>query len=229
MEKSQYELCVEVLRRLDRVGVLKHVVLVGSWCTLLYREYFPSCAYTPSLKTRGIDLFIPKPQAVDSDTDVAELLKDLGFVVGFTGAQGYIRLEHPQLIVEFLVPEKGRPSDKPYPLPRLRLNAQALRFLDFLAKETITARIDEITVTLPHPVNFALHKLLVLSRRPTPEKQTRDKEAAMRVLTALITEGQEGIIRSAFDAMPRRWRTIVKRQLTDPLDRRVLDFLEQTS
>jgi hypothetical protein len=123
VEKSQYDLWVEVLRRLDQAGVLKHVVLVGSWCTLLYREYFSSQAYSPSLKTRDVDLLIPKPQAVTSRTDVADLLKDLGFVVGFTGRKGYIRLEHPELIIEFLVPERGRSSDNPYPLPNLGLNA----------------------------------------------------------------------------------------------------------
>lgn len=90
MEKSQYELCIEVLRRLDRIGVLKHVVLVGSWCTLLYRDYFASQAYAPSLKTRGIDLLLPRPTEIKSRTDVADLLRDLGFVVGFSG-RGYNR------------------------------------------------------------------------------------------------------------------------------------------
>jgi len=95
VEKSQYELCAEVLRRLDRAGILKHMVLVGSWCTLLYREYFASPAYAPSLKTRDIDLLIPRPSSIGATTDVAQLLRDLGFVVGFTGVEGHIRLEHP--------------------------------------------------------------------------------------------------------------------------------------
>jgi hypothetical protein len=80
VEKSQYELCIEVLRRLDRAGVLKHIVLVGSWCTLLYRGYFSSHTYAPSLKTRDIGLLIPKPWVLDSRTNLADLLKDLGFV-----------------------------------------------------------------------------------------------------------------------------------------------------
>ncbi len=226
MEKSQYELCIEVLRRLDRAGVLKHVVLVGSWCTLLYREYFSSQAYTPSLKTRDIDLLVPRPSALGSRINVADLLKDLGFVVGFAGREGYIRLEHPQLIIEFLVPERGRPSDKPFPLPKLGLNAQALRFLDFLAQNTITARLDDIEVTLPHPANFALHKLLVLSRRPTREKRTRDKEAAMKILRTLMSKGEETLMRSVFSAMPPRWQTKVKAQLADPSDKMILDILQ---
>ena len=163
MAKSQYDLCVEVLRRLDKVAVLQDVVLVGSWCTLFYREFFGQGAYMASLKTRDMDLLIPRPSAVKAKVDVAELLRDLGFVVGFTGPEGYIRLEHPELIVEFLVPERGRASDKPYPLPKLGLNAQALRFLDFLAQDTITVRVEGVSVRLPHPGNFALHKLVVLS------------------------------------------------------------------
>jgi hypothetical protein len=218
---------VEVLRRLDHAGVLRHIVLVGSWCTLLYRAYFSSQAYAPSLKTRDIDLLVPRPSGLDAPVKVADLLKDLGFVVGFTGREGYIRLEHPQLIIEFLVPERGRQSDKPYPLPKLGLNAQALRFLDFLAQNTITAKLHEITVTVPHPTRFALHKLLVLSRRPTPEKRAKDKEAAVRILEALIDKGEEDLVRTTFDTMPPRWQTQVKQQLADPLDKRILDVLQQ--
>jgi hypothetical protein len=123
-------LCIEVLRRLDKAGILKHVVLVGSWCTLFYKEFFGQTKYIVSLKTRDMDLLIPRPTTIKAKVDMAELLKDLSFVVGFAGSKGYIRLEHPQLIVEFLVPERGKGSDKPYSLPQLSLNAQPLRFLD---------------------------------------------------------------------------------------------------
>jgi hypothetical protein len=117
VEKSQYDLCIEVLRRLDKAGILKDIVLVGSWCALFYKDFFSGKKYMTSLTTRDMDLLIPQPRAIKAKTDVTELLKDLGFVVGFTGSQGYIRLEHPQLIVEFLVPERGKGSDKPYSLP----------------------------------------------------------------------------------------------------------------
>ena len=227
MEKSQYKLCVEVLRRLDKAGVLKNVVLVGSWCTLFYKEFFGRTKYMVSLKTRDIDLLIPRPAEIKAKTDVAELLKDLGFIVGFSGSKGYIRLEHPELIVEFLVPERSRGSDKPYTLSQLGLNAQALRFLDFLAENTIKMKVEGITVTLPHPANFALHKLLILTRRPAPEKQMKDKEAATRILTALIDKGQKDIIRNVFDAMSRRRQGKVKRQLNDLLDKKILDALQE--
>jgi len=226
VEKSQYDLCVEVLRRLDKAGILKDIVLVGSWCTIFYKDFFAGKKYMTSLTTRDMDLLISQPRSIKAKVDVAELLKDLGFVVGFTGSKGYIRLEHPQLIVEFLVPERGRGSDKPYSLPQLGLNAQALRFVEFLSQDTITSKVGSIKVTLPHPANFALHKLLVMGRRSKADKQAKDKNAAIKILNALIDSEQSNTIRNAFQAMPKRWQGMVKKQLTDITEKEILKVLE---
>jgi len=227
VEKSQYDLCVEVLRRLDRVGILKDIVLVGSWCTVFYKDFFTSKKYMASLTTRDMDLLIPQPRAIKAKVDIGELLKDLGFIVGFTGSQGYIRLEHPQLIVEFLVPERGKGSDKPYSLPQLGLNAQALRFLEFLSQDTIKSKVGSINVTLPHPANFALHKLVVMGRRHKAEKQAKDKDAAIKILNALIDTEQSITIKNAFQSMSKRWQGMVKKQLTDITEKRILEALEK--
>ena len=226
MEKSQYDLCIEVLRRLDKAGILKDVILVGSWCTLFYKEFFGHKKYMTSLTTRDIDLLIPLPRAIKAKVDVAELLKDLGFIVGFTGSQGYIRLEHPQLIVEFVVPERGRSSDKPYSLPQLGLNAQALRFLEYLSVSTITSKVGPIKLKLPHPANFALHKLLVMDRRLKAEKKAKDKESATRILNALIDSDHSDAIKKAFQAMPKKWQGKVKKQLTGITEKKILEILE---
>lgn len=70
-----------------------------------------------------------------------------------------------------------------------------------------------------------LHKLIVLSRRPTHEKQEKDKESATRLLTALIGDNQEDVIKEAFQTMPRRWQTKVRQQLTGPLDAPILELV----
>lgn len=226
MEKSQYELCVEVLRRLSQSGLLKHLILVGSWCMPFYRRYFEGTSYSPSIRTRDIDFLIPAPSGIGQRIDVAELLRDLGFVVGFTGTQGYIRLEHPQLIIEFLVPEKGRASDKPFPLPQLGLNAQQLRFLELLSQKTITAELDQVTVTLPHPANFAAHKLLVAVRRPDEAKQDKDRQAAARVLKALVDKGEKNAVVELVRLLPARWQSKIKKAVADIPDVIALGLFE---
>jgi hypothetical protein len=211
VEKSQYELCLNVLRRLDSAGVLKHIVLVGSWCGLFYKQYLSGVSYHPLLKTRDLDLLIPRPSDIKTQVNVPDLLKDYGFVVGFIGSEGFIRLEHPQLIVEFLVPERSRATTGPYPLPKLGMNAQALRFLNYLAKDTLVVEIQDVKITLPHPARFALHKLIISHRRPTEEKRPKDIEAAAVVLKALIRKGLTGNIEKAFMEMPPRWKGMVRK------------------
>jgi hypothetical protein len=49
----QYDLCREVLRRLDAAGVLDRVILIGSWCLLAYREYFGRRALSEFLRLNG--------------------------------------------------------------------------------------------------------------------------------------------------------------------------------
>ena len=215
MEKSQYDLCIEVLRRLDKSGVLKHLVLVGSWCTLFYEKYFAGIKYASVLKTRDIDFLIPKPATIKQTVDIAELLKDLGFVTGFTGWEGYMRLEHPQLIVEFLVPETGREYGKPYDLPQLGFNAQGLRYLDFLGANTMTVELQGIKLMLPHPVSFGLHKLLLYEKRRNKEKADKDIQDAERILNALIEKGETQNIKNVFDSMPRKWQNKIMKSIKE--------------
>lgn len=206
MENNQYKLCVEVLRKFDEAGILKDIVIIGSWCIPFYKEYFAKERYVTAIRTRDIDFLVPRPAKIKTHVDLPEMLKELGFIIGFKGEVGVIKLEHPDLVVEFLVPEAGKRSDKPFPLPQLGLNAQRLRFLNFLTENTIKAKIENITVVLPHPANFALHKLIVSQRRKAGEKIAKDRDSALKILKALIEKGDERIIRRVFDSAPQGWR-----------------------
>ncbi len=205
MEKSQYKLCIEVLRRLEKDGVLQDMILIGSWCMPFYKDYFSDIDYLPAMKTRDIDFLIPRPEEIKSKADISEIMKDLGFIMGFHGRAGYIILEHPELAIEFLVPEKGKGTDKPVQLPLLGLNAQALRFLELLAQDTIDVKADGISLTLPHPANFALHKLIVSQRRRQTHKSEKDREAGLKILKALMDKQEHNLIKDVFDSLPKKW------------------------
>jgi len=156
VEKKQYELCLEVLRRFEKAGVLKEFILIGSWCVYFYEDYFKSVPYIDhvSLRTRDLDFLVSHPSQIKTKVDIPELLQDLGFIVDFRGSQGYIKLNHPDLILEFLIQERGRGLDKPYPLPKLGLNATALRFLGFLTGNTITVNAKWRSLEDPSPDKF---------------------------------------------------------------------------
>ncbi|MBN1557569.1 MAG: hypothetical protein JW951_05420 [Lentisphaerae bacterium] len=90
MRSEQFELCCEVLRRLDREGVLKHVVLIGSWCLLAYEDFFSDVRYRPGIRTRDIDLLIPIPPRFDHEVDLEAVLHDRDFVISRKGRDGYM-------------------------------------------------------------------------------------------------------------------------------------------
>ncbi|MDP2927659.1 MAG: GSU2403 family nucleotidyltransferase fold protein [Candidatus Omnitrophota bacterium] len=190
MESSQYKLCVEVLKRLDSSGILKHLVLVGSWCVPFYKEYFSDVEYVTSITTRDLDLFVPLPLVIKNKIDIEKLLDGLGFVIDFKGSDGYIQLYHPELILEFLVTEKGAGLNKPYKLGQLGINAQPLRLLNLLTAKLINIVVEDIRINLPHPALFALHKLIVSERRPKKDKKIKDLDMAIRIIRALLDKGE---------------------------------------
>lgn len=205
MEKSQYDLCASVLNGMEAAGILSNVVIVGSWCLLFYERYFNSPEFHAAIRTRDLDIAIPIPPQFGRKVDIGEMLKPLGFVVDFKGSDGYIRFLHPELIVEFLVPERGRGTTKPFDVPKLGINAQPLRFLDLVLDTTITVPFQSVTLRLPHPANFAIHKLLISGRRLS-DKAERDREQAVSVMRALQTIGEAARLRSVFAPLPAKWK-----------------------
>lgn len=80
MEKKTYNLCLKVLRRFDKAGVLKHIILIGSWSIYFYKSYFKSKTYSTYIRTRDIDFLIPIPFKLKKNLDIFKLIKDLGFL-----------------------------------------------------------------------------------------------------------------------------------------------------
>lgn len=228
MEKNQYKLCLEVLRRLESDGVLSDVILIGSWRMVFYKKYFSGYDYAPSIRTRDIDFFVPKPRVIKATTNLPETMKDLGFIKGFRGREGYMILEHPELSIEFLVAEKGRGTDKPVLLPQFRMNAQALRFMELLAENIIQVNVDGILVAVPHPANFALHKLIVAHRRRDKNKSTRDREAAILILKRLARKKEQDIFINVFNSIPKKWRQTIILELKIANEDKIIEMLQIT-
>ena len=213
MEKKKYELCLEVLRRLKQEGILDRIMLVGSWCVFLYVDYFKGESLLPVIRTRDIEFLFPVPFTTRSKTDLYGLLKDLGFVLDYKGDQGYVVFEHPDLILEFLAPARGRDSERPIPIEPLGINAQPLRFMDALSRNPIQIGFDDVVVTLPHPADFALNKLLVAGRRKSAGKAEKDRDQAVALLNALHANGEFEAVRTAYASMPKGWRMTIRQEL----------------
>lgn len=82
MEKKQYELCLEILRRFHKEDILDDLILIGSWCVYFYTDYFRGTPYIDqtTIRTRDIDFLVDNPAHIKREVDIPQLLKDLGFV-----------------------------------------------------------------------------------------------------------------------------------------------------
>jgi hypothetical protein len=209
VDKKQADLLFKVLKIMNREGVLKHLIVAGSWCLYFYKFYYNKQQPIVSLRTRDVDFVVPKPSSIKKDINLPELLKGLGFVIDHRGEQGYIRLVHPAIFIEFLVPEKGKGIEKAFPLPKLGLNAQALRYLDVLYFKTIILQVRDVEVTLPHPACFLLHKIIVSRRRSNKDKRLKDVEQIERMFDFMKTEKEIRSLREMFTICHPKWQKTI--------------------
>ena len=78
MANSAIEKFDEILHVLNKVGALKRLILVGSWCLPVYREYYRN-DLIPILRTMDLDFLIEKPNEKLPVVDVPKALSNLGF------------------------------------------------------------------------------------------------------------------------------------------------------
>ena len=78
---------------------------------------------------------------------------------------------------------------------------------------------------MPHPANFALHKLIIFQRRLKEDKAIKDKNTAVEILKAMINKGESKIIRQVFDSVPKKWQLKIIQGLSEPIDKDILAVL----
>jgi len=119
-----------------------------------------------------------------------------------------------QIDVDLLTPLVGRERPGPIRIEALDAAATSLRFLDYLIEETQPAAIvgaSGVLVNLPRPGRFALHKLVVASRRAAAgaTKATKDRAQATVLLRVLLAD-LPGEITLAWKALSSHGRAGIK-------------------
>ncbi len=210
---KQHNLFLAILNALHKSEVLKDVILIGSWCHYFYRIQFKNAPEIPVIRTMDIDFLIPNPPKKGKDINIPDILHDLEFISKHNYITGNTKYVHPELELEFLIPELGRgKGSKPYEIPKFHINAVGLRFLNLLQSNIMKIKFKNIEVTIPEPAAFVLHKFIIQERRKNKEKQKKDLLAAVSIGEYLLqTKEQSKKLKDVFNSLPKKWQaTIIK-------------------
>ena len=82
-----------------------------------------------------------------------------------------------------------------------------------------------VPVTVPHPAAFALHKLLVVTRRQNPEKQRKDLDSAVHVLELLEQKHEIHVVRTLLAKFPSRCKKTILTTLRGAEQHQLADLL----
>ena len=109
--------------------------------------------------------------------------------------------------------------DRSVELPQFKAAAQPLRFLDYLIENPIKAAIvggDGVLVNIPRPERFALHKLIVATRRKRREKKQKDLAHAESLCWVLLDDGVDELNEAWGMLMARgpTWASNAKKSLS---------------
>lgn len=202
---DQHELFLKVLGEFQKTGILKDLVLIGSWCHYFYRAYFNDAPEIPLVRTLDLDFLIPNPKPAKAD--IPRVLTALEFKPVRQYPSGLVKYGHPYLEVEFLVPERGKGSDRPVRIDALGVNAQALRFLGILSDYAIEIKHGGLLIRVPEPAAYVLHKFIIARRRARREKEERDLLAAKELGEFILGDDlQRRKLQEIFSDFPKKWR-----------------------
>lgn len=208
-------LFLATLNALHKTGVLKDLILIGSWCHHFYRIYFNNTPEIPAVRTLDIDFLVPNPPKVKKEINIPEILETLGFIAEHSYTTGYTKYVHPELELEFLTPDlsKGK-GNKPYLISKLHINAQGLRYLNLLQSNTMKIKYKNVEVRIPEPSAYVLHKFIIFERRTKKDKKIRDLQAAKDIGEFLLqNKKQKKKLQDIFTSLPRKWQATIKNNL----------------
>ena len=205
--KDNYELFHKILLKFHLSGILENVILIGSWVLPVYKRYFNDSPEIPILRTSDIDFLIPNPPKIGNKVDIPKLLEEYEFEEQFSLLGNYSKFVHPDLEIEFLIPEIGRKRDKSVLISEYKVIAQPLRYLYFIQDHTLELDYSFVKLIVPEPTVFVLLKFLLTIKRKNKSKIDKDIATAVELSEFLLKlPNQVEKFEKIFLKMPKTWQ-----------------------
>lgn len=192
-----------ILETLDNEGILKNVILVGSWSLLFYEKIFNS--FEPELKTRDVDFYVPDIKKIKEKNNVIESFRLINFDISQDCLTNRSYFYSPDgFEVEFItkLTRDNLPSVK---LGNTQIYAESISYVDIFNGNYIEMDYYGTKVNVVSPVTFVLQKLLINSARQ--DKSDKDISAVKNVLGHVKTSRKfSDELLEQYGSLPRKWR-----------------------
>jgi len=220
---EKFELLYSVLSSLHNAGVLKDCILIGSWCQDFYRHIFGNPFQIPAATTTDADLLIPKRLKFNKAVNITEIMEKNGFKKEIDYMSQLVKFIHEDFKFEFLTEAGAKSEENVFRFKNFNLSAQELHFMNIPLSYNFIIKFRDISIRIPEPEAFALHKLIVSQRRKNPVKKEKDIATA-RGLFEYFTTKKEHIIRlkQIYSEFPKGWQN----KINDALKNTGIEFPE---
>jgi len=171
---------VETLTILDGLNLLDHVILIGSWAEYLYEQCSVIDGFISTTKTMDIDFLVRNIRKPRERVNLVDAFQEKGYELSFRHT-GVVTLIKDGFEVEFLAKQIGKPEpvvDSPN-FGKL----ETLGHMSIIDANTLTVVYQGVSVIIPHPAAFVLHKMIINKDRKA--KQEKDANAVKNLVYAL--------------------------------------------
>ena len=185
MRKEQEAAFWLTIKAFKEIGLLQHVMIIGSWAEYLFPSLFET-DFMPNLKTRDVDFFYRNINIPKEKINVIQKLKDIGYV--YDEVDGISRFYKEDLLeLEFLTRVLGAGTEGRMDIKPLGITSEGLRVINILSNfarevDVTGSNGEEYTITIPEPAVYVIQKILTNPIREPQEKKAKDIAAVKELL-----------------------------------------------
>jgi hypothetical protein len=198
----------KILKVLNSEGILKDLILVGSWCLLFYKEIFEN--FVPFVRTTDIDFYVPKTKQVKESNCVINSLKKENYDLSHDTLTDKTTFISPDgFEIEFLT-KLTRKNTPCVQLGKTNIYAESISHVDIFTNNYIEVVYKGLTLKIVSPSAYVLQKLVINNKREG--KSEKDIQSIEHVLNYIKVSKKSKIeLNELFLSLPKKWQeTITK-------------------
>lgn len=182
MDIQQEKAFWDIIKALNELDLLKHVMIIGSWAEYLYPPLFET-DFIPNLRTRDVDFFYRNINLPKEKIPLIAKLREYGFLYTEDPYSAVSKFYKEDLLeLEFLTRVLGSGGQNTYTIKPLGIKSEGLREMNILSDYACEVETNGYTLIVPEPAVYVIQKILTNPTRVPKSKREKDIMAVEELL-----------------------------------------------